>query len=167
MTQMTHSQLVLDAFVQRGSVFVHCQTLHRASALDAARFDAALEQLLGEQLLARAGGGFYVATPWMHGAHARMLGAAGSENPMTDPRPELPSVMPDGGALAPDVAALVDEFLPRVKATPPNQRGRVMQEFQARAQRLPGDGAKLATQELLKRLQARGPVGSGAGRRIR
>jgi hypothetical protein len=59
---MTPSQLVLDAFVRRRPVFVHRQTLRRAAAPDAARFDAALEQLLGEHLLAPGGGGLYVAT---------------------------------------------------------------------------------------------------------
>jgi hypothetical protein len=70
---MSPSQLVLDAFVQRRSVFVHRQTLRRAAMLDAARFHAALEQLLAEQLLAPTAGGFYMDTQWTHGAHARML----------------------------------------------------------------------------------------------
>jgi hypothetical protein len=70
---MTPSQLVLDAFVQRGSVFVHHQTLRHAVPLEAVHFDAALEQLLGEQLLAQTCGGFYVSTPGTHRAHTRML----------------------------------------------------------------------------------------------
>jgi hypothetical protein len=70
---MTPSQLVLDAFIRRRSVFVHRQTLDRGAALDAARFDAALEQLLAEDLLALAAGGFYVTTAWTRDAHARML----------------------------------------------------------------------------------------------
>ena len=66
------SQRILDVFVRRRSVFVHRQTLDRGAALDAARFDAGLEQLLAEDLLAAARGGFYLATPWTHAAHARM-----------------------------------------------------------------------------------------------